>query len=64
MKTFKDYLNEGNGYIEAMNPSDLQEAIDKLVSVWTEWKNGPATESRDINPARKELLSYIEKSLK
>ena len=56
-------INEA-GYVEALNPDDLQEAIDKIASVWTDWKKGPATKSSDINPARKELLAYIEKQLK
>lgn len=56
-------LNE-SGYVLAMNPIDLQPAIDKIVEIWTEWKNGPATKSSDITPAKTELLTFIEKQLK
>ena len=63
VKVNESAMNEG-GYVEALNPDDLQEAVDKIASVWTDWKKGPATKSSDINPARKELLAYIEKQLK
>jgi len=55
-------VNE-SGYIEAMDP-DIDTAIMDIRRIFIEWKEGPATEKSDIEPARKELLKYIEKQLK
>lgn len=51
------------GYIENMNPPVLNAAIDEIVEVWEEWKNGPATETYEIPIAHKALIKYIEHKL-
>jgi len=69
MKEIEDALKESEsviesaGYIEAMDP-DLDTAVMDIRRIFLEWKEGPATERKHIEPARKELLKYIEKQLK
>ena len=71
LKNFNDYLNEvkdseGNevptdGYVEVMDgDGGLSDALGEVLSVWTKWKNGPATEKVHIKPAIKDLKSFID----
>lgn len=43
---------------------DYDDAIKAIVKAWEKWKDGPMTESSDIDPARKEVLDDIESMLK
>lgn len=57
-------INEMNGgYIEVMGP-DFDEAVDLLSHAWNQWKNGPATEDEDIEPAKADILEYVKSLLK
>jgi hypothetical protein len=47
------------GYIEVMG-DEFDEATDQLAQVWQRWKNGPATEDEDIEPAKADILQYIK----
>jgi hypothetical protein len=47
------------GYIEVMG-DEFDEATDQLALVWERWKNGPATEDEDIEPAKADILQYIK----
>lgn len=47
------------GYIEVMG-DEFDEATDQLAQVWERWKNGPATEDEDIEPAKEDILQYIK----
>lgn len=47
------------GYIEAMGP-DFDEAMDLLAHAWNQWKNGPATEEEDIEPAKADILAFVK----
>jgi hypothetical protein len=47
------------GYIEVMG-DEFDEATDVLAQVWERWKNGPATEPEDIEPAKEDILQYIK----
>ena len=47
------------GYIEVMG-DEFDEATDQLAQVWERWKNGPATEDEDIEPAKADILQYIK----
>ena len=53
-------LNEE--YIELMNQLDV--GLEMISDDWDRWKRGPATEKRDIAPARKELLNFCMTWLK
>lgn len=53
-------ISEMNGgYIEVMG-DEFDEATDQLAQVWERWKNGPATEQEDIEPAKEDILQYIK----
>jgi hypothetical protein len=56
-------VNESEGYIEVMG-DDFDEAVDQIVFAWEQWKNGPATEPEDIEPARQDVVDYIKSLLK
>ncbi len=57
-------ISEMNGgYVEAMGP-DFDEAVDLLSHAWNQWKNGPATEDEDIEPAKADILEYVKSLLK
>lgn len=58
--TEADY--ETGGYVEAMGPM-LDKCIDSLISVWEEWKSGPATEPEMIPHAKADLLNYIKSKI-
>ena len=47
------------GYIEVMG-DEFDQATDQLAQVWQRWKNGPATEDEDIEPAKEDILQYIK----
>ena len=57
----RDVLKEE--YIEVMGP-DFDKGVDLISKAWKEWKAGPETEGRHINPAKKEILRWIERNLK
>jgi hypothetical protein len=56
-------VKESEGYIEVMG-DDFDEAVDQIVFAWEQWKNGPATEPEDIEPARQDVVDYIKSLLK
>jgi hypothetical protein len=56
-------VNESEGYVEVMG-DDFDEAVDQIVFAWEQWKNGPATEPEDIEPARQDVVDYIKSLLK
>ncbi len=56
-------IKESEGYVEVMG-EDFDEAVDQIVFAWEQWKNGPATEPEDIEPAREDVVSYIRSLLK
>ena len=57
-------LNEE--YIELM--PNVEAALEQIMEDWIQWQRGPATELKDIKPARKELLNfcmaYLKKNIK
>jgi len=60
----KESVNEGAGWIEAMNYDEIANALGKIARYWDEWKAGPLTEPSHINPAAKELKGWIERFVK
>ena len=67
-RTFDDDPNynediDTSGFIESMNPTVLNAAIDEINEVWEEWKRGPATEAYQIPIAHKALIAYIKNKL-
>lgn len=55
------------GYIEIMEMDPNWEAFAKgiitLEKIWQRWKNGPDTKKSDINPAKKELMKFVNDRL-
>ena len=53
-------------YIELM--PNIEAALEQIIEDWIQWQSGPATEPKDIKPARKELLNfcmaYLKKNIK
>ena len=53
-------------YIELM--PNVEAALEQIIEDWIQWQSGPATEPKDIKPARKELLNfcmaYLKKNIK
>ena len=53
-------------YIELM--PNIEAALEQIMEDWIQWQRGPATELKDIKPARKELLNfcmaYLKKNIK
>ena len=47
-----------NGYIEVMGDK-FDHAMVLLTEAWIEWKNGPLTESSDIELAKEDIIDYI-----
>ena len=58
--TENDY--ETGGYVESMGPM-LDKILKQLISVWDEWKDGPATEPAMVPFAKKDLVSYIDSKI-
>lgn len=44
-------------FIEGMR--DLDDGLALIRDSWVNWKKGPMTGKGDINPAQKELVTYI-----
>ena len=59
--TENDY--ETGGYVESMGPR-LDKALKMLITVWEEWKNGPATEVGMIPHAKNDLVSYLSNQIR
>ena len=68
-------LNESEGYVEIMDMmmhsdsgKNIKRTLEPFIKMWHKWKNGPATERNMINPAKKDLIDYVNwylnKSLK
>ena len=57
-------IEESGGYIEAFDPTLLDNVEVAINKLWKKWKAGPETKSSDIKSAKKELLSYIESKLR
>jgi hypothetical protein len=68
IKTFEDFTqeptNESEGYIEVMDEVRIANGLGEIQQAWAQWKSGPATEPRDINPAKKELKGWIDRWFK
>jgi len=47
---------------------NIEAALEQIIEDWIQWESGPATEPKDIKPARKELLNfcmaYLKKNIK
>ena len=57
-------ISEMNGgYIEVMG-DEFEVAVEEIVQAWEKWKNGPATEPEDLEPAKEDILEYIKAMLK
>ena len=68
-KLFNSPFNESKineEYIELM--PNIEAALEQIIEDWIQWQSGPATEPKDIKPARKELLNfcmaYLKKNIK
>lgn len=68
----KKYLAEGklneiasDGYVELM---DIDDHLENIHYEWEKWREGPMTELKDIDPAKKDVIEYVvnylERSLK
>jgi cytidyltransferase-like protein len=70
LKSLNDFtINEAKvneEYIELM--PNVEAALEQIMEDWIQWQRGPATELKDIKPARKELLNfcmaYLKKNIK
>jgi len=49
-------------YVELM--PEVANALGKIHTAWSEWKNGPLTQRADIKPAQKELKGWIDRWFK
>ncbi len=47
------------GYLEVMG-DEFHIAAKEIAKAWAEWKNGPATEPEDIEPARQDVLELLK----
>lgn len=58
-------LKEDEGYVEliSMDPN-FKEGWKLIEEAWNEWKLGPATQPYMIEPAKKDLATYIIRLLK
>ena len=60
-------LNEivSEGYVELM---DIDDHLENIHYEWEKWREGPMTELKDIDPAKKDVIEYVvnylERSLK
>jgi len=55
--------NTSNGYLECMG-EDFHTAAVTLCREFNKWKNGPATEPEDLEPAIEEVLYFIYQKIK
>ena len=56
----KPEVNElHGGYLEVMG-DEFHIAAKEIAKAWAEWKNGPATEPEDIEPARQDVLEFLK----
>jgi len=60
----QESVDEGEGWIEAMDYNEIANSLGKVASLWDEWKGGPATETSHIKPAAKELKGWISRWMK
>jgi hypothetical protein len=56
-------LTESEGYVEVMG-EEFDQAVEEIALAWEKWKNGPATEPEDIEPAKVDILDYIKSMLR
>ena len=61
IKEDEDY--DTGGYVEAMG-RDLDEHVDAIVRIFTEWKNGPMTEPGMEGYAKDDLVDYIQMKIR
>ncbi|MDB9992651.1 hypothetical protein OAD97_00615 [bacterium] len=61
IKEDEDY--DTDGYVEAMG-RDLDEHVDAIVRIFTEWKNGPMTEPGMEGYAKDDLVDYIQMKIR
>jgi hypothetical protein len=47
------------GYLEVMG-DEFHIAAKEIAKAWSKWKNGPATEPEDIEPARQDVLDFLK----
>ena len=52
-----------DGYVEAMG-RDLDEHVDAIVRIFTEWKNGPMTEPGMEGYAKDDLINYLQRKIR
>jgi len=51
------------GYLEVMG-DDFHVAAQEIAKAWTEWRNGPATEPEDIEPAREDVIEFLKSMIR
>ena len=57
-------VNELNGgYLEVMG-DEFHTAAQQIGKAWTEWRNGPATEPEDIEPAKEDVLEFLKSMIR
>jgi len=47
------------GYLEVMG-DEFHIAAKEIAKAWVKWKNGPATEPEDIEPAREDVIDFLK----
>lgn len=47
------------GYLEVMG-DEFHEAAQEIALAWDKWRNGPATEPEDIEPAREDVIEFLK----
>jgi len=55
---------QSGGFIESMDPRLRTGAQKAIQMMWHDWKSGPATEKKHINPAKKDLAMYFSNFIK
>jgi hypothetical protein len=61
LKSFKDFLNEGRGYVETIDGDNkIQDGLDLIERAWMEWRRGPLTTSKDIKMAMNDLKEHMD----
>jgi hypothetical protein len=60
----KPEVNEMHGgYLEVMG-DEFHIAAKEIAKAWVEWRNGPATEPEDIEPAREDVLEFLKSMIR
>jgi len=61
-KAVKENDYDSGGYVDTMQPK-LDDAVNRVLKVWNQWKNAPDTQPGMIPHAKKDLIEYFTNRL-